>query len=152
MEQKLFIGLPKMHGRIRIGLPKMHVRIRIGLPKVLGRFRIGPHQVFHPICPHMISTVGEFMQEKHQNDLFERECVFFLLNFISHENNVLEHTNRIYESKGGGGVSKCCRADEGGGGVGEMLTMADKGGRGVWEMLTMADEGGREGLDPPIFG
>ena len=68
-----------MLGRIRIGLPKMHGRIRIGLPKVHGQFRIGPPQVFHPICPHLISTVGEFrctiamMQEKHQNYLFEIE-------------------------------------------------------------------------------
>ena len=71
-----------MHGRIHIGLPKMHGLIRIGLPKVHGRFRIGPPQDFHPICPHLISTVGEFgstiaiMQEKHQNDLFELELHF----------------------------------------------------------------------------
>ena len=37
---------------------------------------------FHPICPHLISTVGEFrctiaiMQEKHQHVLFEIECSF----------------------------------------------------------------------------
>ena len=68
-----------MHGQIRIGLPKMHVRICIGLPKVHGWVRIGPPQVFHPICPHFISTVGEFqctiafMQEKHKNVIFEKE-------------------------------------------------------------------------------
>ena len=39
-----------------------------------------PTQVFHPICPHQISSVGEFrctiaiMQEKQQNVLFEIEC------------------------------------------------------------------------------
>ena len=59
-KQKSCIGLPKMEGWIHIGLPKMHERIRIGLPKVNKRFRIGPPQVFHSICPHMISTVREF--------------------------------------------------------------------------------------------
>ena len=73
------MNLPKGHGWIRIGLPKMHGRIGIGLRKVHGQFRIGLPQVFHPICPHYISTVGEFpctiaiMQEKHQNVLFEKE-------------------------------------------------------------------------------
>ena len=69
----------EMHGRIRIGLPKTHGRIRIGLPKVHGRIRIGPPQVCRAICPHYISTVGEFqgtiavMKEKHKTVLFERE-------------------------------------------------------------------------------
>ena len=44
---------------------------------VHGQFRIGSPQFFHPICPHLISTVGELrcniaiMQEKHQHVLFE---------------------------------------------------------------------------------
>ena len=74
------MDLPKKHGRIRIGLPKMHGQICIGLPKVHGRFRIGPPKVFPPICPHLISTVGDirgtiaFMKEKHKSFLFEIEC------------------------------------------------------------------------------
>ena len=51
-EPKFFIGLPKMHGRIRIGLSKVHGRTRIGLPKVHGQFRIGPPQVSDAIYPH----------------------------------------------------------------------------------------------------
>ena len=35
-----------------------------------------------------------------------KDCVFFLLNMIIHEHNVLEYTNKNYDSKGGG-VSKC---------------------------------------------
>ena len=69
--KKFCISLPKMHGQIRIDLPKVYKRICIGLPKVYGWFPIGPPQVSHAICPHQISTVGEFrgaiaiMQEKH---------------------------------------------------------------------------------------
>ena len=67
-----------------------------------------------------------------------KDCVFFLLNLIIHEHNVLKYTNKNYKSKGGG--------------VKQMLTGLTKGGGGVGEMLTMADKGGRGGLDPPIFG
>ena len=67
MQEPIHIGLPEMHGQIRIGLPKIH-----------GQFRIGPPQVFHLICPHLISTVRDLqciviMEEKHQNVLFEIE-------------------------------------------------------------------------------
>ena len=80
LEGKLWIKFGVKPGqKFRIGLPKMHRRIGIGLPKVHGRFRMGPPQVFNPICPYLMSTVGEFrcsianMLEKHRNVLFEKE-------------------------------------------------------------------------------
>ena len=67
----------------------MHGRIRIGLPKVHGRFPTGPPQVFHPICPLWISTVGEFrctiaiMQEKRQNVLLEIKWILYSYGAVS---------------------------------------------------------------------
>ena len=78
-------------------------------------------------------------------------CVFFLLNMIIHEHNVLGYNNKNDNSKGGrGGLANPDRADKGERGVGEMLTMADKVGGRVWEMLTMADKEGR-GSGPHNF-
>ena len=51
---------------------------------------------------------------------------------IIHEQNVLEYTNKNYESKGGG-LANAERADKGGRGGGETLTMGEKGGGGGGE-------------------
>ena len=64
-----------------------------------------------------------------------KSSVFFLQNYIIHEDNALEYTEKNYAAK-----------------VGEVrLTGLAKGGGAVGEMLTLAGEGGRGRLDPPIF-
>ena len=42
------------------------------------------------------------------------DWIFFLLNMIFHEHNVLEYTNKNDKSKRGGGVANADRADKGG--------------------------------------
>ena len=69
--------------------------------------------------------------------IFGNYFVFFLLNIIVHEDNVLKYTDKYYALKRRGGLENADKADKGGEGVGEMLTMCDKGRRG--------------GLDPAIF-
>ena len=77
--------------------------------------------------------------------------MFFLFsqNFIIHEDNVLEYTDKNDATNGGGGLTNDDRPDKGGrrscGNADNAMT--DEGGRGV-----MADKGGREGLDSPIVG
>ena len=67
-----------------------------------------------------------------------KDCVFFLLNLIIHEHNVLEYTNKNGESNGGGVKQMLTGRTKGGGGADEMLTMTDKGGKGG---LGKADNG-----------
>ena len=69
-------------------------------------------------------------------------CVFFLLNLIIHEHNVLEYTKNNYESKALVVRQILTGLTKGGGGVGEIFTMYDKGGRGGWGN---ADNGCRRG-------
>ena len=62
-----------------------------------------------------------------------KDCVFFLLNLIIHEHNVLEYTNKKNESKGGG-VKKMLTGltKGGGGGGGKCFQWLTKGGGGGW--------------------
>ena len=78
--------------------------------------------------------------------------VFFLQNFINHELNVLEYTDKNYVGKREG-VGKCWQGwRRGEGGLGKCWLGLTKGGVWAGEMLPMADREGRGGLDTPIFG
>ena len=59
-----------------------------------------------------------------------KKSVFFLQNFIIHEDSFFEYTYKNYAAKGGGVRQMLTGLTQGGGGVGKMLTMADEGGRG----------------------